>query len=219
MKKTLLALAVSAIALVSGHSQSIDYGMTAAVIKYPTAATTMANGAGGFKLLGVTPGSSFNPAGATLAQLLNSSNMLDVNGSFTSIQEAGAFYVSGLACTFSTSATIATGTKLYVLGSGSTTFASDAPWALVTGTDSGWSSPNPTDPFGSSIIELSLGGNSIVASSGATTAYFGTAASQSQTSSGDQNLNLVVPEPSTYALLGMSALALGSYVVRRRRRA
>jgi len=217
MKKTLLALAVSAIALASGHSQSIDYGMTAALIKYPTAFTTMANGAGGFKLLGVTPGSSFNPAGATLAAILNASNMLDVTGSFSSIQESGQFYVSGLPCTFSTSAAIATGTKLYVLASGSSAFDSVAPWALVTGTDPSWSSPNPTDPFGSSIIELSLAGNTITASSGAATAYFGTAANPSQTAN-DNNLNLV-PEPSTYALLGMSALALGSYVVRRRRRA
>jgi hypothetical protein len=32
------------------------------------------------------------------------------------------------------------------------------------------------------------------------------------------NLNYVVPEPSTYALLGVSALACGAWFVRRRRK-
>lgn len=197
-------------------AQSIDYGMVGAAVNSPVG-TPLAGG--GFNLLGVTPSSGFNPVGASLSSILSSANMLSVSGAFTGIGagDAGQFYVAGLPTTWSTSVTIITGTQLYILASISPTFDAAAPWALVTGTDQSWLSPNPTDPFGSSIIELSLPGNSIIASSGVSDAFFGSSAPGSQLANND-NLNLV-PEPSTYALLGLAGLALGGYAARRRRRA
>lgn len=220
MKKSLLNLtataALSFAVCGTTNAQTIDYGMVGAAVNSPVG-TTLAGG--GFNLLGVTPSSGFNPIGASLSSILNSANMLSVSGAFTSIGagDAGQFYVAGLPTTWTTSATIPTGTQLYILASTSAAFGLSAPWALVTGTDPSWFSPNPTDPFGSSLIELSLPGNSIIASSGLSDAFFGSSAPGSQTANGD-NLNLV-PEPSTYALLGLAGLAFGVYAVRRRRRA
>ena len=211
-KAAILSLALCAVA----HAQTIDYGMAGAAVNSPVGAPLVG---GGFNLLGVTPASGFNPTNATLANILSAANMLSVSNAFTTIGagDNGQFYVSGLSTLWSNGSTIANGSQLYILASTSATFDLSAPWALITGTDSGWFSPNPTDPFGSSLIEMSLAGNQIIASSGAGQAFFGSSAPGSQTANND-NFNLV-PEPSTYALLAMSGLALGGYVVRRRRRA
>ncbi len=221
MKKTLATLSVLAVSLATPvlRAQSIDYGMVAGFVQSPADSNLVG---GGFQLLGVTPSSGFNPAGATLANLLNSANMLSVSNSFATIDVGapGQFYQPGLLTFWSTGATIATGTKLYALASTSPTFDLSAPWALVTGTDVGWSSPNPTDPFGYSNIELSLAGNTIIAAGNGgpgTGAYFG-ATPGTTLSAGDANLTLV-PEPSTYALLSLAGLALGGYAARRRLRA
>lgn len=217
MKKTFTSLAVAATALSSNlMAQSIDYGMTAAFVDSPVGTHLVG---GGFQLLGITPSSGFNPTNATLANILNAANMLSVSNSFATIDiaNAGQFYNAGLPVQFSSGASITTGAQLYVLASTSATFSVGSPWALVTGTDTSWLAPNPTDPFGFTSIELSLAGNQIIASSGLTQAFFGSAAPGSQIANND-NLNLV-PEPSTYALLALGGLALGSYAVRRRRRA
>lgn len=221
MKKTLLTVLVAAgfAASPDAQSQSIDYGMVAGFVQSPASSDVVG---GGFQLLGVTPSSGFNPVGAGLADLLNSANMLSVSNSFTSIDVAnpGQFYVGGLSTLWSTGATIANGTQLYLLASTSASFDLSSPWALVTGSDVGWFSPNPTDPLGASVIELSLVGNSIIAAGNGgpgVGAYFGSTPGTT-TSAGDANLTLV-PEPSTYALLALSGLALGGYVMRRRRRA
>lgn len=215
MKKTLYSTFAAALLLCpTVHSQSMDYGMVAAFIQSP--ASTVVIG-GGFQLLGVTPSSGFNPAGASLSAILSTANMLSVAGSISTIDVAnpGQFYTSGLLTTWSTGGTIPSGTQLYVLASTSASF-SPAPWALVTGTDVGWFSPNPTDPFGSSIIEMSLANNSIIAA-GPGGAYFGSTPG-TLVSPGDANLTLV-PEPSTYALLVLGGVALGGYALRRRRQA
>lgn len=217
--KVLNLTAVAALSIAvcgSANAQSIDYGMVGAAVNSPVGTPLVG---GGFNLLGVTPSSGFSPTGASLSSILNSANMLSVSGAFTGIGagDAGQFYVSGLPTTWSTSATIPTGTQLYILASTSASFDASAPWALVTGTDPSWFSPNPTDPFGSSIIELSLPGNSIIASSGLSDAFFGSSAPGSQIANND-NMNLV-PEPSTYALLSLAGLALGGYAARRRLRA
>ncbi len=223
MKKTLLAILTGSCIILSPQTQaqSIDYGMIAGFVQSPTAGTDVIGG--GFQLLGVTPASDFNPAGASLSDILNAANMLSVSNSFTSIDAAnpGQFYQPGLLTFWSTGAVIPTATQLYVLSSTSGTFDAGAPWSLITGTDSSWLSPNPTDPFGSSIIELSFGGNSIVASGfggpGVGT-YFDPAGPGTTLSPGDANV-VMVPEPSTYALLSLAGLALGGYAARRRRRA
>lgn len=211
------ALLTMTLVVPSAFTQTIDYGMTGAAVQGPTTSVNLVGG--GFQLLGITPSSGFNPTNASLANILNAANMLSVSNSFTTIGagDAGQFYNGGLLTFFSTGATITSGAQLFILASSSATFSSTAPWALITGTDPSWFSPNPTDPFGSSIIEMSLAGNTIISSSGLTQAFFGSSAPGSQTAN-DNNLNLV-PEPSTYALLGLSGLAFGGYVLRRRRRA
>jgi hypothetical protein len=223
MKKTLLAILTGSCVLISHQTQaqSIDYGMIAGFVQSPTAGTDVVGG--GFQLLGVTPSSGFNPTGASLADLLSSANMLSVSNSFATIDAAnpGQFYQPGLLTFWSTGASIATGTQLYVLASASSSFDAGAPWALLTGSDVGWFSPNPTDPFGYSNIELSFGGNSIIASGfggPGVGAYFDPAGPGTSVSPGDANL-VLVPEPSTYALLSLAGIALGGYAARRRRRA
>jgi PEP-CTERM motif len=219
VKKTLLASLLTA-GLLFGSSlqaQTIDYGMTAMTVQSP-ASTPLVGG--GFQLLAVTPSSGYNPAGATLADLLNTSNMLTVSNSFTTINVAnpGQFYQAGLAPIFSTGATIAGGTKLYILASTSATFELTAPWALVSGTNVNWLSPVPTDPFGFSGIELSLTGNSIVAGVGASWSPPGSGDPLTVSDPAGSSL-ILVPEPSTYALLSLAGMALGGYMIRRRRRA
>lgn len=220
MKKTLTTIIFSSFLLIAHHaqSQSTDYGMLGATVqRLPD--INIADNQGVFLLLTVTPASGFNPAGATLADIANSSNMLAVSNSLSSIQLEGQFYVPGLSPTYSTGATIATGSQYYVWASleGSLS-ATVAPWTLITGTDSGWFAPNPLDPLGSSLIDLSTAGNFIIAEGNNNgSAYFGTPGNK--TSGGEANLVLAVPEPSTYALLALSSLALGGYVMRRRRQA
>jgi hypothetical protein len=214
MKKTLLIIAAASVTLLnhSTKAQSMDYGMVAAFVQSPAGSNLVG---GGFNLLGVTPSSGFNPTNASLASLLNTANMLSVSNAFTTIDAAnpGQFAVGGLLTTWSTGATIANGTKLYLLASLSPTFDAASPWALVTGAD--WNSPNPTDPFGFVNMELSTAGNTIIASSGAAQVFFAEPVSQT---AADNNL-ILVPEPSTYALLSLAGLAFGGYAARRRRRA
>jgi hypothetical protein len=65
MKKTLLAILTGSCIILSPQTQaqSIDYGMIAGFVQSPTAGTDVIGG--GFQLLGVTPASGFNPAGAS----------------------------------------------------------------------------------------------------------------------------------------------------------
>lgn len=225
IKKTLcLFTAVSALGIASNATaQTIDYGMVGASVQSPVGTSYVG---GGFQLMGVTPSSGFNPIGASLSSILNSANMLAVSNSFTTIDVSapGQFAVAGLAPIWATGATITSGTQLYILASLSSSFSLTEPWALVSATNGStsttqptWFSPNPADPFGSTVVEMSLVGSQILASSGTTQAFFGSSAPGSQLANND-NLN-VVPEPSTYALLAMSGIGMAGYVIRRRRRA
>jgi hypothetical protein len=191
---------------------TIDYGMTAASIFSP-AGTVLVGG--GFQLMGTV--GSFNPANASLGDILNSSNMLTVNASFTSIDIAnpGQFYKAGILSDWSTGVNVPSGKQLYVLASASSTFDSASPWALITGSNSSWLAPDPGNP-GSTAIELSFLNNSVVAAGfggPGVGAYFGS--SGNTISAGDANLTLV-PEPSTYALMALGGLVL-FFIVRRRK--
>jgi hypothetical protein len=227
MKKTLSIASLAAVISVYGASaQSIDYGMVNAYLPGPTfntvqspASTPIAVGSGGFGLY-VTNGSFTPTSSSTLSDI--TSNMRLVSSSTGTFGNdgnlAGQFYLGGLFPATS-AGNIATGTLLYALVSASSSFATGSPWALVTGPD--WLSPDPTSPTASTIIELSLSGNTITSAGfggPGVGAYFST--SGTVTSTGDAGGNLIlVPEPSTYALLALSGLAFGGYMVRRRRRA
>lgn len=215
MKKLLFTVATS-LAIAGGlQSQSIDYGMTAATVQSP-AGTPLPVSTGGFQLLYST---TFTPtSSSTLSQILSS--MTVVSGSFTSIDPAypaGQPYLSGIQ-----DLGISSGTTLYALASTSSSFSLTAPWALLSGpTANGWSSPNLLDPFAVSTIEFSLSGNQIISAGfggPGVGAYFQTPGNATAAVGVDSNL-ILVPEPSTYALLGLSGLALGGYAMRRRRRA
>jgi hypothetical protein len=218
MKKTTIATALAAVLILGSpkaDAQSIDYGMVAATVQSPASTSLIG---GGFQLMGVKPASGFNPTNATLASILDPANMLVVLNSFTTIDAGapGQFYTAGLLPLWSDSSSIPSNTKLYILGSTSSSFSLTEPWTLVSGTDAGWLSPVTTDPTAMSIIEMSLGGNSLVA--GSVGNYFSPNGPGTTVSPGDASV-VLVPEPSTYALLSLAGLALGGYAARRRLRA
>lgn len=218
MKKTVITTVLASVLVLGApkaDAQSIDYGMVAATVQSPASTSLIG---GGFQLMGVKPASGFNPTDATLASILNPANMLVVSNSFTTIDAGnpGQFYVAGLLPLWSDGSSIASNTQLYLLGSTSSSFSLSEPWTLVSGTDVGWFSPVVTDPTAMSIIEMSLAGNSLVA--GSTGNYFSPNGPGTTVSPGDANV-VLVPEPSTYALLSLAGVALGGYAARRRRRA
>jgi hypothetical protein len=216
----LMAVAVVALAPSLGFAQAIDYGMTAFQVQ-SAVGTPLPVNTGGFRLY--TTNGSFTPSGSsTIADI--TSNMLLVTGSQSTISptDAGLFYVPSLFPATS-AGNIPTGSPLFVLASTTSAFDGTAPWALVTGIDSGWSSINATDPLATGIIELSLAGNAILSAGfgGPGIGAFWSPAGPGTTTVADPaGANLVlVPEPSTYALLSLAGLALGGYAARRRRRA
>jgi hypothetical protein len=200
------------------RAQSIDYAMFPPNGIESPAGTPFLVG-GGFQLMLATPGSAFSPgASSTLADIRL--HMGVVSNSYTTMEPSnpGVLYKS-----VSLEGVIAAGTQLYLLASTSSTFEPTAPWALVSGSQVGWLSPNPVDPFASSIINLWATGDTVVASGfggPGVGAYFvppgnGTTVPPLVDPSSAVKL-ILVPEPSTFALLLMSA-AGALWCARRRR--
>jgi|LakMenEpi03Aug12_release.lakeMendotaPanAssembly.Ray.scaffolds.fasta_scaffold494638_2 hypothetical protein len=218
--QTLIAVALATLAPSLGLAQSIDYGMTAYQVQ-SAIGTPLPVNTGGFRLY--TTNGSFTPSSSSTISDITS-NMRLVIGSETTISptDAGLFYVPSL-FPATAAGNIATGAPLFVLASTTSAFDGTAPWALITGSDVGWSSINATDPLAVGIIELSLAGNEI-RSAGfggpGVGAYWNPQGSGTVTVTDPLGANLIlVPEPSTYALLSLAGLALGGYAARRRSRA
>jgi hypothetical protein len=216
----LLTAAIVALTPTLGLAQSIDYGMTAFQAQ-SAVGTPLPVNTGGFRLY--TTNGSFTPSlSSTLADI--TANMRLVLGSESTISstDAGLFYVPSL-FPATAAGNIATGAPLFVLASTSSSFDETAPWALITGTDVGWSSINAGDPLAIGIIEMSLAGNEIRSAGfgGPGVGAFWSPEGPATTTVVDPaGANLVlVPEPSTYALLSLAGLALGGYAARRRLRA
>lgn len=223
MKKTSAISALAAVASLIpclGVAQSIDYGMTAFQVQSPIGTPLPVN-TGGFRLY--TTNGTFTPSSSSSISDITSNMRLVLDSQTTiSSTDPGLFYVPSL-FPATASGNITTGAPLFVLASTTSAFDGTAPWALVTGTDVGWSSPNASDPLASSIIELSLAGNQIVSAGfggPGVGAFWNPSGPGTVTVTDPAGANLtLVPEPSTYALLAMTGLALGGYAMRRRRRA
>jgi hypothetical protein len=114
-------------------------------------------------------------------------------------------------------AAIAAGTAMFasifnVVGGGGTSVWNSTVAQIVL-SDPGWVAPTFTfsEPAASWVFSDNTVANSLTALGGASGTF--------NFNSGSPTVALAVPEPTTYALLAMSALALGGYLLRRRRRA
>jgi len=204
---------ITILGLHSAGAQAIDFGMSGGLVQSP-AGTSLPINTGAFQLY-VTNGVFTPNTASTLSDI--TSNMLLVIDSFTQTDGAGTFYLGGV-FPATNGGNIPTGTSLYLLASTSATFSFSSPWALFNNIN--WTSPNPSDFFAQTFIELSDAGTTIVSAGNGGPgigAFFGT--SGTSVNPADGTNVVLVPEPSTYALLVLGGLALAGHVIRRRRRA
>jgi len=226
MKKILSLIAVATLGALSGvqASVTINFGMGTMYSGETTSSAAFALG-GRINLLALDSGTW-----AALPALLGKSSLNEVFASLTSsYAPTGATLVSSIgndnsggdgttsgAFSFSYSGGFGSGDELLIVGYSTLTTSSGSPGVGTKGfffraaggsEDAGsitWIAPadggtydlfSYTTPDGNAAANAFTSGTAATGGNGFTT----------------------VPEPSTYALLGMSALALGGYVVRRRR--
>lgn len=216
MKKIILLsiAAVSTLSLPSGQAAFVDYGLTLGTFK--NNGSVVSNGSGLFEL-GVfsgyndTLGQSFF-TGKDYATLRSS--WTSFAGSSSAIDATGGFYVSAVDLL-----STPVNTRLFAWGFSSTTADSSANWSIISGTigDAGtygplWLAVAPSD-ITVNAIEIGTTFNTIYARSNPGNAFEANSVAVSE-----QSANVsVVPEPSTYALLGIAGIAFGVYAIRRRR--
>jgi hypothetical protein len=213
MKKTILALVASIV--VHAQAAQVDFGMTLGVVNNNG---SLLQNAGLFQL-GTFSGYNDGTGAAyftgkdyaTLVAAFSSFPLLDGNGKTDNM---GQFYFS-----LDTGTTPAN-TRLFAWAYSADTASSSANWAIASGTigDTGdygsqWLAVAPSDTTVNT-IELGINSNVLYAKSSPLTNF----GPNTEYDPSGVNLNLV-PEPSTYALLGLAGLALGGYAARRRRRA
>jgi hypothetical protein len=214
MKRLTLSLLFAA----AIHSQGaqVDFGMTLGVVN--NNGSLLANSG----LFQVGTFSGYNDGlgasyftGKDYATLSGAFSAFTLSGSDPTTTDAfGNYYNS-----YETGSTVA-GTRLFSWIYSTTTASPSANWTIVSGPIGGTSpfdaqwlavAPLSTDV---NVIELGINSNVLFAQSNPGIAF----SPNTSVDPDGVNLNLV-PEPSTYALLGLAGLALGGYAARRRRRA
>ena len=228
MKKTILTILVaSSLPLVSKASVSINFTLGEMYSGETTASSFFANG-GRINLLALDSGtwsalpsllnpswttlnevfanqtSSFTPTGVTLVGSIGNDNILPgVTGGVFNFSYSGAFgqgdqlLAVGYSSLTTSSLSPGNGTKGFF-------FRTDS---VIDGSTMAWVAPAAGNNETLSALTLSLDGS---VANDTFTSGNGAAGGNGFTT---------VPEPSTYALLAMGGLALGGYVIRRRRRA
>jgi PEP-CTERM motif len=206
MKKILLTLATSACALAYAQAGSVTVEDFTATAYYPNSSTLLGNSTIS-AIWGTYSSGVFTPLLANTQQDNNTGYFVQ-----TTVPANKEFTVT---FTQSDNTSIIAGTQMFVSiynipgGASFTTWTSST--AQVVLTDPTWLAPTFT--VSTPALTWSLTANTTAQT---LSSLSGSGSSQYNYNAGAPKVTLV-PEPSTYALLGMSALALGGYVVRRRR--
>jgi hypothetical protein len=214
MKRLTLSLLLAA----TFHTQAaqVDFGMTLGVVN--NNGSLLANSGlfqvGTFAGYNDTLGAGYF-TGKDYSTLLGAFTAFSLSGSDpTTTDVSGNYYNS-----YETGST-ASGTRLFSWVYSTTSASPSANWTIASGPIGGTSpfdaqwlavAPASTDV---NVIELGINSNVLYAQSNPGIGF----SPNTSVDPAGVNLNLV-PEPSTYALLGLAGLALGGYAVRRRRRA
>ena len=141
----------------SQSTVTVDIGMVAGRVYTDSFGTTMSGGSFG---LGILPGGmDYDFASKSRDQILSDFvwvNGSRVNGQLVDPVNPGQFYLPALFTSFDQDLPM-----FAFLSSG--TSALDGNWLLIGGPDSSWLTPDPENPFGFTVMELSLPGNRIYA--------------------------------------------------------
>lgn len=221
MKKLTLTLSiVVAVVQSSMASVTINFGLGQMYSSTNTVTFFPTNGL--VNILALTNGGSWGTSATISNTFANlTSSFIPANSvlvaSFGNNNDGGNSGTVGTAFNYSYSGAFVAGAPLLAVGYGSLTTNSTSPGngvngfffrtdSIIDGSDIAWTAPADGQTVNLYAYTASLSGS----------------LGNSQFTSGDGaaggNGFTTVPEPSTYALLAMSALGLGGYVVRRRNR-
>jgi len=208
MKKILLTLATSVFTMAYTQAGSVTVEDFAATAYYPNSSTLLPNGSTISAIWGSYSSGVFTP-------LLGNTQVSANTGYFVQDTSPGTGKEFTVTFSQSNNNNISAGIQMFVSiynipgGASFTTWTSST--AQVVLTDPTWLAPTFT--VSTPALTWSLTANTTAQT---LSSLSGSGSSQYNYNAGAPKVTLV-PEPSTYALLGMSALALGGYVVRRRR--